>query len=159
VVPSASLEKVSSREHRSCKSRMLAAVLDETGLGREISKQLKASGYEVLEVVVGDNTSAGAPVRTQLVLACETITMNCSKTLSSASIRNRVIHLWPSRPQLPAISRSSVGLSFYSILFLAQAWGDQIWAQWRLRAFRTIAIGRGRELSNLRGRRCLAPSG
>jgi acyl transferase domain-containing protein/thioesterase domain-containing protein/acyl carrier protein len=101
--------------------------LDESGLGREISGQLKTSGHEVLEVVVGDKYQRrGAGSYAIRPGVREDYDELLKDTVKREHPPKRIIHLWPvtavngGRPLEQALD-----LSFYSLLFLAQAWGDQ----------------------------------
>jgi acyl transferase domain-containing protein/thioesterase domain-containing protein/acyl carrier protein len=101
--------------------------LDETGLGPEISKQLKTAGHEVLQVVAGDKykrSRAGSyTVRPGVRDDYDELLKDIVKHEHPPT---RILHLWPVTG--PAAGRSldqTLDLSFYSLLFLAQAWGDQ----------------------------------
>jgi acyl transferase domain-containing protein/acyl carrier protein len=101
--------------------------LDETGLGREISKQLKTSGHEVLEVVVGDKykrRGAGSyAIRPGVRDDYDELLKDIVKREHPPT---RIIHLWPVTGATAGQSLDqTLNLSFYSLLFLAQAWGDQ----------------------------------
>ena len=101
--------------------------LDETGLGREISKQLKTSGHEVLEVVVGDKykrRGAGSyAIRPGVRDDYDELLKDIVKREHPPT---RIIHLWPVTGATAGRSLDqTLDLSFYSLLFLAQAWGDQ----------------------------------
>jgi acyl transferase domain-containing protein len=101
--------------------------LDETGLGREISKQLKTSGHEVLEVVVGDKykrRGAGSyAIRPGVRDDYDELLKDIVKREHPPT---RIIHLWPVTAATAGRSLDqTLDLSFYSLLFLAQAWGDQ----------------------------------
>lgn len=101
--------------------------LDETGLGREISTQLKTSGHQVLEVVVGDKykrRGAGSyAIRPGVREDYDELFKDIVKRENPPT---KIVHLWPvtdakaGRPLDQALD-----LSFYSLLFLAQGWGDQ----------------------------------
>jgi acyl transferase domain-containing protein/thioesterase domain-containing protein/acyl carrier protein len=101
--------------------------LDETGLGREISKQLKTSGHEVLEVVVGDKykrRGAGSyAIRPGERDDYDELLKDIVKREHAPT---RILHLWPVTGATAGRSLDqALDLSFYSLLFLAQAWGDQ----------------------------------
>ena len=101
--------------------------LDETGLGREISSQLKTSGHEVLEVVVGDKykrRGAGSyAIRPGVREDYDELLKDIVKREHPPT---RIIHLWPVTAANDGRSLDqALDLSFYSLLFLAQAWGDQ----------------------------------
>ena len=101
--------------------------LDETGLGPEISKQLKTAGHEVLQVVAGDKykrSRAGSyAIRPGVRDDYDELLKDIVKHEHPPT---RILHLWPVTG--PTAGRSldqTLDLSFYSLLFLAQAWGDQ----------------------------------
>ena len=101
--------------------------LDETGLGREISKQLKTSGHEVLEVVAGDKykrRGAGSyAIRPGVRDDYDELLKDIVKREHPPT---RILHLWPVTGATAGRSLDqTLDLSFYSLLFLAQAWGDQ----------------------------------
>ena len=101
--------------------------LDETGLGSEISKQLKAAGHEVLEVVAGDKyqrTRAGSyAIRPG---ARDNYSELLSDIIKREHPPTRILHMWPVTGATTERSLDqTLDLSFYSLLFLAQAWGDQ----------------------------------
>ena len=101
--------------------------LDETGLGREISKQLKTSGHEVLEVVVGNKykrRGAGSySIRPGVRDDYDELLKDIVKREHPPA---RIVHLWPVTGANAGLSLDqTLDLSFYSPLFLAQAWGDQ----------------------------------
>ncbi len=101
--------------------------LDETGLGREISKQLKTSGHEVLEVVVGNKykrSSAGSyAIRPGVRDDYDELLKDI---VNHEHPPTKILHLWPViGATLGRSLDNTLDLSFYSLLFLAQAWGDQ----------------------------------
>lgn len=101
--------------------------LDETGLGREISKQLKTSGHEVLEVLVGDKyqrRGAGSyAIRPGVRDDYDELLKDIVKHEHPPT---RIIHLWSVTAATAGRSLDqALDLSFYSLLFLAQGWGDQ----------------------------------
>jgi acyl transferase domain-containing protein/thioesterase domain-containing protein/acyl carrier protein len=101
--------------------------LDETGLGLEISKQLKTAGHEVLEVVAGDKYKrrhgGSYAIRPGARDDYDQLLKDVAK---HAHLPTRILHMWP---VIGATARRSLDetldLSFYSLLFLAQAWGEQ----------------------------------
>jgi acyl transferase domain-containing protein/thioesterase domain-containing protein/acyl carrier protein len=101
--------------------------LDETGLGREISMQLKTAAQEVLEVVVGDKykrKGAGSyAIRPGMREDYDELLTDIVKHEQTPT---RILHLWPVASATAGRSLDqTLDLSFYSLLFLAQAWGDQ----------------------------------
>ncbi len=101
--------------------------LDETGLGREISKQLKAAGHEVLEVVIGDKykrrRTGSYAIRPGVRDDYDELLKDIVKHEHPPT---RILHLWPVTDATPGRSLDqTLDLSFYSLLFLAQAWGNQ----------------------------------
>ncbi|HYW40567.1 MAG TPA: SDR family NAD(P)-dependent oxidoreductase [Terriglobales bacterium] len=101
--------------------------LDETGLGREISKQLKTSGHEVLEVVVGDKYKRmGAGSYAIRPGERDDYDELLKDIVKRGHPPTRILHLWLVTAATPGRSvDQTLDLSFYSLLFLAQAWGDQ----------------------------------
>ncbi len=100
---------------------------DETGLSSEISKQLKASGHEVLEVSAGDEykrrRSASYTIRRGVRDDYDQLLKDIVKNEHPPT---RILHLWPVTGGAAGRSLDqTLDLSFYSLLFLAQAWGDQ----------------------------------
>ena len=101
--------------------------LDETGLGSEISKQLKSAGHEVLEVVAGDKYKrkrAGSyAIRPD---ARDNYDELLNDIVKHEHLPTRILHMWPVTGAKAGRSLDeTLDLSFYSLLFLAQAWGDQ----------------------------------
>ena len=101
--------------------------LDETGLGSEIAKQLKAAGHEVLEVLVGDQYKrkrAGSyAIRPGVRDYYDELLKDIVKREHPPS---RILHLWPvTGPTAGRSLEQTLDSTFYSLLFLAQAWGDQ----------------------------------
>ncbi len=101
--------------------------LDETGLGAEVSKQLKKAGHEVLEVVIGDQYKRGRAgsyaIRPGVRDDYDELLKDIVKREHAPS---RILHLWPitGATTLQSLDQT-LDSSFYSLLFLAQAWGDQ----------------------------------
>ena len=100
--------------------------LDGTGLGPEISEQLKAAGHEVLEVVAGDKytrTAAGSyTIRPGVRADYDELLTDIIKRDHPPT---RVLQLWTIAGSTTRSLDETLDLSFYSLLFLAQAWGDQ----------------------------------
>ena len=101
--------------------------LDETGLGPEVSKQLKKAGHEVLEVVVGDKYKrkrAGSyAIRPGVRVDYDELLKDIVKREHPPT---KILHLWSVTGATADRSLDqALDLSFYSLLFLAQAWGDQ----------------------------------
>lgn len=100
--------------------------LDETGLGKEISKQLRRSGQEVLEVTVGDqykrNNAGSYLVRPGVREDYDEL---LQAIVQRERIPTRILHLWSVVRNGGRSLGQSLDLSFYSLLFLTQAWGDQ----------------------------------
>ncbi|HEX9112550.1 MAG TPA: SDR family NAD(P)-dependent oxidoreductase, partial [Terriglobales bacterium] len=101
--------------------------LDETGLGSEIAKQLKTAGHEVVQVVVGDKykrTRAGSYVIRPGVR--DDFDELLKDIVKHEHPPTKILHLWPFTSATVGQSLDqTLDLSFYSLLFLAQAWGDQ----------------------------------
>ena len=101
--------------------------LDETGLGHEISNQLKTAGHEVLAVVASEKykrTSNGLyEIRPGMREDYDELLTDIVKHEDPPT---RILHLWPVTTASSGRSLDqTLDLSFYSLLFLAQAWGDQ----------------------------------
>ena len=101
--------------------------LDETGLGAGIAKQLKAAGHDVLEIAAGDKyrrTRAGSYVIRPGVR--DDYDELLTDIVKHEHPPTRILHLWPVTGATAGRSLDeTLDLSFYSLLFLAQAWGDQ----------------------------------
>ncbi len=105
--------------------------LDETGLGAEVSKQLKAAGHEVLQVAAGakyKRTGTGSYVIRPGVR--EDYDQLFADVAQHEHPPAKILHLWPvtgstARRSLDQSLDQTLDLSFYSLLFLAQALGDQ----------------------------------
>jgi thioesterase domain-containing protein/NADP-dependent 3-hydroxy acid dehydrogenase YdfG/acyl carrier protein len=101
--------------------------LDEIGLGTEISNQLKAAGHEVLQASVGTEykrTGTGSyEVRPG---ARDDYNQLFADIAKYEHLPAKILHLWPviAVNAGHALDRT-LDLSFYSLLFLAQALGDQ----------------------------------
>ncbi len=101
--------------------------LDETAVSSEISKQLKKAGHEVLEVLAGDKYkrrhTSSYVIRPGVRDDYDELLKDIVKHEHPPT---RILYLWPvtdvtnGRPL-----DQSLDLSFYSLLSLAQAWGDQ----------------------------------
>jgi acyl transferase domain-containing protein/thioesterase domain-containing protein/acyl carrier protein len=101
--------------------------LDETGLGQEISKQLKTAGHEVLQVVVGNKykrkRGGSYVIRPGVRNDYDELLTDIVKHEHPPT---RILHLWSVMGATAGRSLDqTLDLSFYSLLFLAQAWGDQ----------------------------------
>ena len=101
--------------------------LDETGVGSEISKQLKKAGHEVLEVVTGNKYkrkhNSSYAIRPGVRDDYDELLKDIVKNVHPPT---RILHLWPVTNATAGRSLDqALDLSFYSLLFLAQAWGDQ----------------------------------
>jgi acyl transferase domain-containing protein/thioesterase domain-containing protein len=100
--------------------------LDETGLGPEISKQLKKRGHEVLEVVAGDRyKSRGAGSYALRPGVREDYDELLTDIVKHEQLPTRIISLWTIAGATSRSLDQILDLSFYSLLFLAQAWGEQ----------------------------------
>ena len=115
-------EKTTSEDH----GRWLL-FLDETGLGSEISRRLKTSGHEVLEVAVGDKYEhRGAGSYAMRPGVRDDYDELLKDIVKREHPPTRIIHLWSVTAATGGRSLDQdLDLSFYSLLFLAQAWGDQ----------------------------------
>ncbi len=120
-------KKASAEKNAPAEHACWLLFLDETGLGRHISKRLKTAGHEVLEVVAGDKyrrTGTGSyAIRPGVRVDYDELLKDIVKHEHPLT---RILHLWSVTGA--ATNRSldqTLDLSFYSPLFLAQAWGDQ----------------------------------
>jgi len=100
---------------------------DETGLGTEISNQLKASGHEVLQVSVGakyERTSTGEySVRPGVRDDYDQLFADIAR---NEHMPAKILHLWSVLGvKTGQTLDQTLDSSFYSLLFLAQALGDQ----------------------------------
>jgi len=102
--------------------------LDDTGLGAEISTQLKASGHQVLEVTAGDTYkhehATSYSIRPGVRDDYDKMLRDILETEHKPA---QILHLWPIDGE-NGFQRSlnqTLDLSFYSLLFLAQAWGHE----------------------------------
>ncbi|HYM74921.1 MAG TPA: SDR family NAD(P)-dependent oxidoreductase [Candidatus Dormibacteraeota bacterium] len=101
--------------------------LDETGLGTEISDQLKAAGHEVLQVTVGAKYKrTGAGMYTIQPGAREDYHQLLADIAKNEHLPAKILHLWPVMGTNSNHSLDqTLDLSFYSLLFLGQALGEQ----------------------------------
>ena len=101
--------------------------LDEAGLGLEISKQLKQAGHEVLAVVVADKYKRrGAGSYAIRPGMREDYDKLLTDIITHEHPPRRILHLWPvTTANADRSLDQTLDFSFYSLLFLAQAWGDQ----------------------------------
>ncbi len=101
--------------------------LDEIGLGNEISSQLKAAGHEVLQVAVGakyKRTGTGTYVVSPGVRG--DYDQLFADIARYEHVPAKILHLWPVIGMNTGQTLDqTLDLSFYSLLFLAQALGDQ----------------------------------
>ena len=104
---------------------------DEAGLGAEVAKQLKAAGHDVLQVAAGakyKRTGTGSYViRPGLRGDYDQLFADIARHEPPPA---RILHLWPvvsstTGSTTPRSLDETLDLSFYSLLFLAQALGDQ----------------------------------
>ena len=127
--------------------------LDETGLGAEISNQLKAAGHEVLQVSVGaryKRTGTGTYV------VCPGSRHDYDQLLADIvryeHLPAKILHLWPVLDgKTGQTLDQTLDLSFYSLLFLAQALGDQ-----DLEAVEITCVSNG--LNSVSGESTFAPA-
>ena len=108
---------------------------DDTGLGVEVSKQLKAAGHEVLQVAAGAKYKrAGTGSYVIRPGVREDYDHLFADIARHEHAPKKILHLWPvigsaagrslGRTSDRTLDRT-LDLSFYSLLFLAQALGDQ----------------------------------
>ena len=101
--------------------------LDEIGLGSEISNQLKAAGHEVLQVHAGAKyTRTGTGTYTVSPGVREHYDQLLADIAKYEHLPAKILHLWPViGVNTGHTLDQTLDLSFYSLLFLAQALGDQ----------------------------------
>jgi acyl transferase domain-containing protein/thioesterase domain-containing protein/acyl carrier protein len=100
--------------------------LDEAGLAAEVAKQLKAAGHEVVQVAAGakyKRTGTGSYVIRPGVR--DDYDQLLTDVVKCEHLPARILHLWPITGAASRSLDQTLDLSFYSLLFLAQAWGDQ----------------------------------
>ncbi len=126
--------------------------LDDLGLGTAISKELKAAGHEVLEVTAGsryERTDVGRYV------VCPGAQEDYLRLLNDIArhehLPTKILHLWPllGATASPPLDQM-LDLTFYSLLFLAQALGDQ-----DLEAVQITCISNG--LNSITGEQAIRP--
>ena len=101
--------------------------LDEIGVGAEVSRQLRKAGHEVVEVVVGDKyerrRAASYAIRPGMRSDYDELLKDIVRDEQPPT---RILQLWSVMDANYGRSLDqTLDLSFYSLLFLAQAWGDQ----------------------------------
>lgn len=109
--------------------------VDETGLGAEVSKQLRAAGDEVVQVAAGAKYKRAGTgsyvIRPGLREDYDRLFADIAEHEHPPT---KILQLWPvlsstvdprTRPSLDRSLDQTLDLSFYSLLFLAQALGDQ----------------------------------
>ena len=101
--------------------------LDETGLGQEIANQLQTAGHEVVVVVAGEKykriSNGSYEIRPGVREDYDELLTDIVKYETPPT---RILHLWPVTTSSSGRSLDqTLDLSFYSLLFLAQAWADQ----------------------------------
>jgi acyl transferase domain-containing protein/thioesterase domain-containing protein/acyl carrier protein len=98
---------------------------DEAGLGAEISSQLKAAGHEVVQVAVGTKYQRTGPGK---YIIRPNVRDDYDHLLGNVDEREhlptKILHLWPVVKADQKLDRT-LDLCFYSLLYLAQALGDQ----------------------------------
>jgi acyl transferase domain-containing protein/thioesterase domain-containing protein/acyl carrier protein len=99
--------------------------IDEAGLGAEISSQLKAAGQEVVQVAMGTKYQRTGPGK---YLIRPNVRDDYDHLLGNVDEREqlptKILHLWPVMKADQKLDRT-LDSSFYSLLYLAQALGDQ----------------------------------
>jgi acyl transferase domain-containing protein/thioesterase domain-containing protein len=128
--------------------------LDNTGLGAAVSAKLSASGHQVLEVTASDTykheRAATYSVRPGVR---EDYGRMLKDILAAEHLPTHILHLWPidggNNPQRSL--DQTLDMSFYSLLFLAQAWGYE-----DLGAVKIFCVSNG--LQSVTGERVVAPA-
>ena len=100
---------------------------DAAGLSDEIVKQLRSSGNQVITVIPGESFARTSDEKYQIQASARA---DYDALLADLEERGRhpqkFIHLWSMRAESTTISlEQALNFSFYSLLFLAQALGDQ----------------------------------
>src|SRR6266568_167596 len=101
--------------------------LDETGLGSEIAKQLRTAGRAVLVVAAGETYERRHNDSYLIRPGVRGDYDEMLKDMVKSEHRpTQVLHLWSiaDTGACQCLDRT-LDLSFYSLMFLAQAWGDQ----------------------------------
>jgi acyl transferase domain-containing protein/thioesterase domain-containing protein/acyl carrier protein len=99
--------------------------IDEVGLGTEICSQLKAAGHEVVQVTAGSKYQRSGPGK---YIIRPNVRDDYDHLLGNIDEREhlptKILHLWPVAKADQKLDRT-LDLCFYSLLYLAQALGDQ----------------------------------
>jgi len=100
---------------------------DPIGLGKQITLQLEGAAHQVIEVTAGDaykRTGRGRyTIRSGVRRDYDALLADLQKRKISPS---RIVHLWSvSHGSYQSSLDEKINLSFFSLLFLAQALGDQ----------------------------------
>ena len=101
--------------------------LDPNGLGQQITVQLRGAAHEVVEVTPGsDYKRTGRTEYTIRPGVREDYDALLADLIKRKITPQRIVHLWSVRTESSQLSLDDkLDLSFYSLLFLAQALGDQ----------------------------------
>jgi len=101
--------------------------LDPNGLGRQITVQLRGAAQEVVEVTPGsDYKRTGRTEYTIRSGVRKDYDALLADLIKRKMTPQRIVHLWSVRTESSQLSLvDKLDLTFYSLLFLAQALGDQ----------------------------------
>ncbi|MFZ4655712.1 MAG: SDR family NAD(P)-dependent oxidoreductase [Caldilineaceae bacterium] len=103
---------------------------DESGLGEQLATSLRTGGETVAIVQVGDSFAQAAPGRYTLAPGDPAgYGLLLQQVQTTTGLPNRIVHLWsvsaPAATDEFTATAQSQELGFYSLLFLAQALGEQ----------------------------------
>lgn len=118
--------KLSQNEKHDVTPMLKWLILGAGPLGRSIANHLRHGGHDVTVVVPGDRFSPGGSKYSVRPNAPEDYKRLIASLVAKNKVPSRILHLWavepPSGPDL--IEASQIGC-FYSLLYLAQALGEQ----------------------------------
>lgn len=127
--------------------------LDNAGLGAEISTQLEAGGHQVVEVTASDTYKHERATSYSVRPGVRDDYDRMLKDILAAGRKpTQILHLWPigGENDFQRSLDQTLDLSFYSLLFLAQAWGHE-----DLGAVKIVCLSNG--LQSVTGERVEAP--
>jgi acyl transferase domain-containing protein/thioesterase domain-containing protein len=100
---------------------------DPLGLGKEIAHKLRGEGHEVVEITPGVAFNRQGRMRYTIRPGVRGDFQDLlAELLKEKTSPRRIVHLWSVRKEsTEPLLEDTLNLSFYSLLFLAQALGDQ----------------------------------
>ena len=98
---------------------------DECGLGSQMAECLRREGQEVITVKAGDRFANSEPYDYTIDPRQSDDYRALLKDVFGRCKVNKVVHLWNVTPEDRELDHSSANESFYSLLFFAQAIGEQ----------------------------------